>query len=190
MVGLSALIAAACAAANPVLEQIDAWSPAIAPVSESQVRAALGPPTGRVPIVPLADPNLRVVGSLRAPNLLFAQIVAQPSAGGLGPHECMLVFAGDRLEDDFCQVDAEFLIHVSSTGFLAAPVYDAGVTEVRLTVCGHRRWEQPLAGFVVFPLDAQEIGSVFALEVFRGSKRISVEGTKAALGAKGCVATP
>ena len=176
----------ACSLQTPALEQVLAWGPATATVTEAHIRAELADPVVGSAVVPLADPNVRVVGTLAGPGLLFALIVAQPAAGGLGPHDCMLVFVDSKIVDHFCQVDGEFLIHVSTIGFVAAPIYDVGVTSVRLTVCGEHRWERPHAGFVVFALDDRQAASAFALEVFRGTHRVSLSGSKAAIQAKTC----
>ena len=170
------------------VDSVVAWGTAVDSVTEAQVVSQLTDATGVDRIVPLADPNMRMVGSLSNPQLLFVRLVAQAAAGGLGPHDCIVVLSAGRVVDHFCQVDAEFLPHESAAGFVALPVYDQAVTFVRLTICGEHYLERPYNDFVVFPLSAQQASSAFAAEVFRGSHRLGIEGTKAALHTSRCIA--
>ena len=179
--------ASACANSGSTFTQITAWTPSTAEVDLTQITEQLAADPGIDPIRPNAAAPVESLGALAGTNLVFVRISAEPALGGTNPRDCIVVLAGTQVVDHYCELDGELLPRESPLGYLALPLYDDQATFVRLTICAQHYWERPYNGFVVFPITADQSRSLYAAEVFRGSRSAGVQGTPAVLHAHACV---
>ena len=179
--------ACACANSGSTFHQITAWTPTTAPVDIAQITEQLAADPGIDPVRPRPDASVQTLGALAGTNLVFVRISAEPAIGGTNPRDCVVVLAGTQVVDHYCELDGELLARESPLGYLALPLYDDQATFVRLTICDQHYWEHPYNGFVVFPITTDQATSLYAAEVFRGSRRAGVQGTPEVLHAHECV---